>query len=146
MKYLCTLALLCLFCSDLSSQNSCEEIKAEVKIKGTLTESINELLSDAIHKIDFYHISVNSDLLFFAIVSFKSNSNMEYIYQVESTTSHLYKALKRLEGSAGNAFWESIQKPHGFKLDCTGYERDENFLEGKYSAYKKAWGIRSKND
>ncbi len=99
----------------LNSQ-TCTEVMEYVKAEsyGTTYYSYS---SDAISKVTFYTVYIDTQVYYFAIVCFKNNSYgcSEYIYQVGSNTKLNYSL--NYNKSAGEAFWEYIE-PYNDNLGC----------------------------
>ena len=92
----------------------CEAIKDMVKSTDSGTNY--SISSDAISKVSFHELSVNSSTTYyFAIVTFTSSYG-EYIYKVESNTESNYSNNYLL--GAGEAFWKYIQ-PYSKSLGCS---------------------------
>lgn len=124
MKILILIVFLA-FQISISHGQTCKEIMDFVKSKsyGRTYTSYN---SEAISKVTFYQVSVDYNILYFAIVCFKQRQYYgcsEYIYQVASNTENNYARSYLI--SAGRAFWDFIQ-PYNEVLGCAR-DSDDDF-------------------
>ena len=114
-KYLMLLVFIIVTINSYSQ--TCSEIMDFVKSKSSGT-TYTSYDSEAISKVTFYNVYVDSKTLYFAIVCFKKKYSLscsEYIYQVGSNTKFNY-SLDHYD-SAGKAFWKHIQ-PYNENLKC----------------------------
>lgn len=129
----CFIILSCILSfSTLSvAQTSCETLSRQLKLQAKQITTDRSYFDDVISKISFYKQNKGGEWLFYALVTFKSNTDKEYIYQIPKKAMDDYLSWSGIFKDDTEKFWKYIQ-PYNKVLNCTPRKRQGNKYEPKY--------------
>lgn len=120
-----------LFYLNINGQTSCEVLTQKIKTNGIHITTDRSFFDDAISKIEFYKEVLNSITIYYAIVTFNSNKNKSYTYQIPKQAMNDYLSWLGLFSKDSGKFWKYIQ-PYNKVLNCTPSKRQGNKFRRKY--------------
>lgn len=129
--YLILLGCILSFSTRSEAQTSCETLSRKVKKEAKHITTDKSYFDDVISKISFYKKDKGNERLYYALVTFKSNKDKEYIYQIPKKAMDDYLSWSGIFKDDTEKYWKYIQ-PYNKVLNCTPRKRQGNKYKPKY--------------